>query len=55
VANETFIDINRTVGVIETSGPGAQSGGEQQSADPGSANRGDSIASEPSASTGGAR
>src|SRR5258708_26106288 len=40
VANETFVDINRTVGVIETTGPGGQSGGEQQSGDSGSASTG---------------
>jgi hypothetical protein len=39
VANETFVDINRTVGVIETTGPVGQSGGEQQPADSGSAGR----------------
>jgi predicted Zn-dependent peptidase len=58
VANETFVDINRTVGVIETTGPGGQSGGEQQSGDSGSASGGgenNGRASEPSQSAGGAR
>jgi predicted Zn-dependent peptidase len=48
VANETFNDTNRTIGVIETSKGAAQSGGEEQdqgasdqgSADQGSADRG---------------
>jgi predicted Zn-dependent peptidase len=58
VANETFVDINRTVGVIETTGPGGQSGGEQQSGDSGSASGGgenNGRVSEPSQSAGGAR
>src|SRR6266852_816065 len=58
IANETFVDINRTVGVIETAGPGGPSGGEQQSEDSGSANRGgenDGRVGEPSQSAGGAR
>ncbi len=58
VANETFVDINRTVGVIETTGPGGQNGGEQQSGDSGSASGGgenNGRVSEPSQSAGGAR
>jgi predicted Zn-dependent peptidase len=39
VANETFVDTNRTVGVIETAG-GAQGGGEQGSGESGSGDSG---------------
>jgi predicted Zn-dependent peptidase len=39
VANETFVDTNRTVGVIETAGSG-QSGGPPSSGDPGSGGSG---------------
>jgi len=58
VANETFVDINRTVGVIETAGPGGQSGGEPQPGDSGSASRdsgNDGAKSQTSQSAGGAR
>jgi predicted Zn-dependent peptidase len=40
VANETFVDTNRTVGEIETVGAGAQGGGDQGTGDSGSANEG---------------
>lgn len=39
IANETFVDTNRTVGEIETAGP-PQDGREQGSGDSGSANQG---------------
>jgi predicted Zn-dependent peptidase len=57
VANETFVDTNRTVGVIETTGTAGQSGGEQQSGDSGSASRDgeNHDMGEPSQSAGGAR
>jgi len=56
VANETFVDINRTVGIIETAGPGQ--GEEPPAGDSGSAKRGDGndrSAEQPSANEGGAR
>jgi predicted Zn-dependent peptidase len=39
VANETFVDTNRTVGVIETAGGGARSSGDSGSGGAGSADR----------------
>jgi predicted Zn-dependent peptidase len=41
IANQTFVDTNRTIGVIETApGAGGQSGGESDSGDSGSSDQG---------------
>jgi predicted Zn-dependent peptidase len=54
VANETFVDTNRTVGIIETVG-GAPAGGESNSGDSGSGESGSTDPDQGAASQGGAR